>query len=74
MQEILKVVYEIGPCHIVQIVTDNGSNYKKACRMVTKDYSRIVWQPCVAQTINLMLKQIGEFPEHEAVICSARSI
>ena len=68
------MVYEIGPMYVVQIVTDNGSNYKKACRMVTKDYSRIVWQPCVAHTINLMLKQIGAFPEHESVISSARSI
>src|SRR5438876_6617927 len=70
----MKVVYEIGPMFIVQIVTDNGSNYKKAYRMVTKEYSHIVWQPCVAHTINLMLKQIGAFSEHESVISSARSI
>jgi hypothetical protein len=31
-QEIRKVVKEIGAEHIVHIVTDNGSNYKKACK------------------------------------------
>ena len=26
------MVEEIGPEHVVHIVTDNGSNYKKACK------------------------------------------
>jgi hypothetical protein len=32
LQEIRKVVKEIGVEHIVHIITDNGSNYKKACK------------------------------------------
>jgi hypothetical protein len=57
----------------VQIVTDNGSNYKKACRLVSQNY-QIVWQPCLAHTINLMLKSIKEFTDHKAMIEAARRI
>lgn len=67
------MVFELGPEHIVQIITDNGSNYKKACKMITRKY-RIVWQPCLAHTINLMLKSVGEFSEHKAIIEAARRI
>jgi hypothetical protein len=57
----------------VQIIIDNESNYKKACKMTSRKFL-IVWQPCLAQKINLMLKAIGEFPEHTAVIHAARRI
>jgi hypothetical protein len=57
----------------MQIVTDNGSNYKKTCRLVSQKY-RIVWQPCLAHIINLMLKSIGEFPDHKAMIETIRRI
>jgi hypothetical protein len=60
-QDIRKVVDDIGPEHIVHIVTDNGTNYKKACRSVREVYAHIVWTPCLAYTVNLMLKDIGQF-------------
>jgi hypothetical protein len=34
----------------------------------------IAWQPCLAHTINVMLKTVGEFPDHESVIDSAKLI
>jgi hypothetical protein len=52
------VVADIGIKHVVQIITDNGSNYKKACQDFTTKYPHITWQPCAAHTINLMLKDI----------------
>jgi hypothetical protein len=57
----------------VQIVTNNGSKYKKACKMISHKFS-IVWQPCLAHTINLMLKAIGKFLEHKSVIQDGRRI
>jgi hypothetical protein len=54
-------------------MTDNGSNYKKACKLVSEKY-QIVWQLCLALTINLMLKSIGEFLDHKAMIECARRI
>jgi hypothetical protein len=31
------VIIELGDEHIMQIMTDNGSNYKKASRMVSQE-------------------------------------
>jgi hypothetical protein len=67
------VIIELGEEHIVQIMTDNGSNYKKICRLVSQKYW-IVWQPCLAHTINLMLKSIKEFSGHKAMIKGAYRI
>ena len=72
---ISKVVEEeIGPKYIVQIVTDNGSNYKKACKMLVAKHKHITWQTCAAHTINLMLKDIGRFDEVDHVVKSAKRI
>ena len=68
------VIGEIGVKYVVQIVTDNGSNYKKACQDLVTMYPHITWQPCAAHTINLMLKDIGHFPDVEEVVDSAKRI
>jgi hypothetical protein len=68
------VVVEIGPEHIVHIVTDNGSNYKKACRQLKEVYEHIIWTPCLAHTVNLMLKDIGKRPEHQVMITNCKRI
>jgi hypothetical protein len=68
------VVPEVGENNIIHIVIDNGSNYKKACRYLTNEYRHIAWQPCLAHTINLMLKTIGDLPDHESAINSAKLI
>jgi hypothetical protein len=68
------VVAYVGENNIVQIITNNGSSYKKACRYLTNEYMHIAWQPCLAHTINLMLKTLGDFSDHESVIDSAKLI
>jgi hypothetical protein len=68
------VVADVGENNIVQVISDNGSNYKKTCWYLTNEYLHIIWQPCLAHTINLMLKTIGEFPDHESIIDSAKLI
>ncbi|XP_035823134.1 uncharacterized protein [Zea mays] len=54
--------------------TDNGSNYKKACRQLITRYPHITWQPCAAHTINLMLKDISRFSEVSQVVDDAKRI
>lgn len=68
------VVDEIGVKNVIQIVTDNGSNYKKACRQLITLYPHITWQPCAAHTINLMLKDISRFSEVSNVVDDAKRI
>jgi hypothetical protein len=67
------VIIELGEGHIVQFMTNNGSNYRKTCRLVSQKY-QIVWQLCLAHTINLILKSIREFSDHKAMIECARRI
>lgn len=74
MQEIRKVVCKVGHQHVMQIITNNGSNYKKACKLLMQEYRAIMWQPCVAHTINLMLKEVGKMADHDMVIASGRKI
>lgn len=68
------MVDDVGPQHIVHIVTDNGANYKKACKYIAEDYEHIVWTPCLAHTVNLMLKDIGKRPEHEGTLSTCKRI
>lgn len=68
------IVDDIGVDRVMQIVTDNGSNYKKACAQVTKEFRKIFWQPCAAHTINLLLKSIGKFTDVHSIISSAQRI
>ncbi|WVZ94087.1 hypothetical protein U9M48_040024 [Paspalum notatum var. saurae] len=72
--EVKSVMMKVGYHNVVQIVTDNGSNYKKACEILTDQFPHMAWQPCLAHTINLMLKDIEKWPEHEACIRSAQQI
>ncbi|KAJ1259661.1 hypothetical protein BS78_10G173100 [Paspalum vaginatum] len=74
LKEIRAVVIKVGYHNVVQLVTDNGSNYKKACEILIDEFPHIAWQPCLAHTINLMLKDIGKWPEHDCCIRSAQRI
>jgi hypothetical protein len=71
---IKQVILEIGEENVVQLVTDNGSNFKKTCLEIVRFYPHITWQPCAAHTINLMFKEVGNFPEIEAVVSSCKRI
>jgi hypothetical protein len=68
------IVDSIGVDRVMQIVTDNGSNYKKACVQVTREFPKICWQPCAAHIINLLLKSIGKFTYVDKVIYSVQRI
>ncbi|KAK8921641.1 hypothetical protein KSP39_PZI020191 [Platanthera zijinensis] len=55
----LEIVECIGPTSVVQLVTDNAANYKKAGALLHARYGNIYWSPCAAHCINLILKDIG---------------
>jgi hypothetical protein len=68
------VIADVGENNIVQVITDNDFNYKKSCHYLTNENLHIALHPYLAHTINLMLKTIGEFSDHESVIDSAKVI
>ncbi|XP_077232424.1 uncharacterized protein LOC143869749 [Tasmannia lanceolata] len=63
----------IGEKNVVQIVTDNGSNYKKAGQKIMEKY-HIFWNPCAAHCIDLMLKDIGKTESVKNVVAEAISM
>ena len=59
IQEILlRVIEEVGPQNVVQVITDNEPVYKAAGGEVEIRYPHIFWIPCVVDTLNLALKNI----------------
>ncbi|KAK8935149.1 hypothetical protein KSP39_PZI013556 [Platanthera zijinensis] len=53
-----EVVEWVGVANIVQIVTDNAANYKKAGALLHEKFANIYWSPCAAHCLNLILKEI----------------
>ncbi|XP_051227163.1 uncharacterized protein [Lolium perenne] len=72
--EIKQIIQDVGVQNVVQVVTDSGDSYKKACLKLIAEYNQIVWQPCAADTVNLMLEDIAKFPEVAQVMDSAEQI
>ena len=53
------VINKVGEANVVQIVTDNGSTFVKAGKLLMKKYN-LYWIPCAAHCINLMFEDIGK--------------
>nr|KYP53976.1 hypothetical protein KK1_000140 [Cajanus cajan] len=56
------IVEDIGEEKVVQVITDNGSNYVLAGKMLEAKRKKIFWTPCAAHCIDLMLEDIGKLP------------
>ncbi|CAN7050566.1 unnamed protein product, partial [Brassica rapa subsp. trilocularis] len=54
------MVEEVGENNVVQVVTDNASNYVKAGRLLEAKHPHLFWNPCAAHYLDLMLEDIGK--------------
>ncbi|XP_004510496.1 uncharacterized protein [Cicer arietinum] len=61
-------VEEIGEQNIVQVVTDNGSNYVLVGKLLTAKRPHLFWTLCDAHCLDLMLKDIGKIAKVKTVI------
>ncbi|XP_050916790.1 uncharacterized protein LOC127131960 [Lathyrus oleraceus] len=61
-------VEEMGEQNVVQFITDNGSNYVAACKILTSKRPNMFWTSCAAHCIDLMLEDIGKIPKVDKVI------
>nr|XP_020199817.1 uncharacterized protein LOC109785632 [Aegilops tauschii subsp. strangulata] len=57
---------------VVQVVSDNGSNYKAAGRLLMEKYPTMYWTPCAAHCLDLMLEDIGKIKEFSRCIAKAK--
>jgi hypothetical protein len=67
-------VNEIGTDKVVQVVTDNGANYKAAGKLLMKRIPTVFWSPCAAHCLDLMLEDIGDLKAFKKPIARARCV
>ena len=67
------MIKEVGKANVVQIVTDNGSAFVKAGKLLMKKYN-LYWTPCAAHCIDLMFENISTRESAFDLITNARKI
>ena len=67
-------IEEIGKDKVVQVITDNGANYKAAGRILMERISTLYWSPCAAHCLDLMLEEIGNLKEFKKPIARAKRV
>lgn len=69
-----EVIEEVGEHLVVQVITDNASNYKAAGDLLMEKRKHLYWTPCAAHCIDLMLERIGDLPQHKNALFKARKV
>ncbi|XP_077229525.1 uncharacterized protein LOC143862371 [Tasmannia lanceolata] len=68
------VVEEVGEENVVQVITDSAAAYVRAGELLMEKRKKLIWSPCAAHCIDLMLEDIGKLPTHAVTIAKARMI
>ncbi|RVX06268.1 hypothetical protein CK203_027563 [Vitis vinifera] len=63
-----EVVEEIGEENVVQVITDNASNYVNVGMRLMEKMRKLWWTPCAAHCIDLMLEDIGKLNVHATTL------
>jgi hypothetical protein len=69
-----EVVEKIGVQNVVQVITDNPSNYVATGRMLEEKHRTIWWTPCAAHCLDLMLEDIGKIEWVKKTVEQGKSI
>ncbi|XP_043703201.1 uncharacterized protein LOC122653288 [Telopea speciosissima] len=67
-------IEEIGEENVVQVVTDNASNYVAAGRLLMEKRKKLYWTPCATHCLDLMMEEIGNIKIYKSVILKGRKI
>ncbi|KAG9444220.1 hypothetical protein H6P81_015560 [Aristolochia fimbriata] len=68
------MIERVGAKNVVHIVTDNIATYRTAGRFLTEKWQHIFWSPCVAHSINLIIKELCEMAGPREVLSKAQEI
>ena len=69
-----EVILQIGAQHVVQVVTDNGSNCVSMGHMLEYEFPTIVWTPCASRSLDLLIEDIGKIQWVDGFFKIARSM
>ena len=70
----MKFITEVGVTNVVQVITNNASNYVLTGKMLESKHKTIFWTPCAAHCIDLVVEDIGKHDWVKDVIEQAKSI
>ncbi|KAL4180124.1 hypothetical protein AMTRI_Chr13g90570 [Amborella trichopoda] len=69
-----QIVEEVGDKHVVQFITDNARACVSAGSKLMDKRKHLVWTPCAAHSIDLMLEEIGEIKIVKETLDEARLV
>ncbi|XP_042753402.1 uncharacterized protein LOC111908298 [Lactuca sativa] len=73
VEMINEVIKDVGEENM--FITDNGSNFKVAGKILEEQHPKLFWTPCAAHCVNLMIGDIGEkIPKIKTALTDARAI
>ena len=55
-------VDQIREANVAQVVSDNGSNYVLAKKLLEAKRPNLYWTPCATNCIDIILEDIGKIP------------
>jgi len=64
----------MGLYNVVQVITNNASNYKTMGDLVMKDYPSFVWIPCATPYLDILIANITKLPWVKDVITKVKHI
>ena len=67
-------IEQIGKDKVVQVVTDNGANYKAAGKLLMERIPTLFWSPCATHCLDLMLEDIGNLKEFKKTITRGKRV
>eukprot|EP01018_Ginkgo_biloba_P007635 Gb_17511 [translate_table: standard] len=71
---LINAIESVGPSNDMQVITDNARVCKAAGLLVEARYDNIFWTPCVAHSLNLILKKIGKIEWIKKITHEAKEI
>ncbi|KAJ0588995.1 putative ribonuclease H-like superfamily [Helianthus annuus] len=63
-----KIVERIGEANVVQVITDNGSNFKLDGKLLMEKRKHLFRTPCGAHCLDIMLEDIAKISKAKATI------
>lgn len=67
-------IVDVGIGNVVQVVTDNGANYKAAGKILMERIPTLYWSPCACHCVDLMLEDIGKLKAFKKPIVRGRRV
>ena len=72
--DLIEMIDSVGEQHVVQVITDNGPQYKAAGELLMEQRLQIYWTPCAAHCIDLILMDIGKIRRVQQVVEMVQTI